>query len=71
MTVVTVPLDNTMVNMLDNLLNWESTNKADIFRNALRNYYESRTLQRIKQAEKEIKDGFGLKGNLDDLEKLV
>lgn len=39
--------------------------------NTHRNYNYPKMQQRIKRSEKEINSGLGLRGNLDDLEKLV
>jgi hypothetical protein len=71
MTVITTPIDDTIQKMMNSLLEWEYTNKADIVRNAIRNYYEEKLLERIKLAEKDIKEGRIYEGDLDDLVKLV
>ena len=64
MTVVTVPLDESMMKMLKNILSWTSSNKADVFRNALRDYYDEQLLKRLDAASKEAKHSPVYRGNL-------
>lgn len=69
MTVLTTPIDPTYQNMIDNLLSWESTTKADIVRNALREYYELKLLERLNKAKAEVEAGHYYTGDLKEILK--
>lgn len=65
MTTVSVPLPADLLEALELLIERTDSNKADIFRKALRMYLEEQAVEDVLRASKEPR----LKGNLRDLAK--
>ena len=71
MSVITIPVDaeiESFINRQIDLKNYES--KADLVRLALRKFIEEKEVEEILKASQEIRDGKGLKGDLDTLAKM-
>lgn len=72
MSTLSVPLTpklETFIN--DQVKSGRAANKADVVRRALTAMSEEEALQEILLAQKEIREGKGLKGDLRELIKLV
>ena len=71
MSVITIPVDSeieSFINRQIDLKNYES--KADLVRLALRKFIEEKEVEEILKASQEIRDGKGLKGDLDTLAQM-
>jgi Arc/MetJ-type ribon-helix-helix transcriptional regulator len=72
MSTLSVPLTPELEEKINNLVrDGRGTNKAEVARKAIEFYAKEMALQDILEAEQEVKDGKILRGDLDDLLKLV
>ena len=68
MSTLSVPLDATLESFIDGMVRrGEAANKADVVRKALRRMSEEEAIQAVLQAEREIDEGKGLEGDLEEL----
>ena len=69
MTTITIPIDKDLESFIKSeLASGRSETKAHVVRYALKRLSEERALERIQEAEQDIKDGKVYKG---DLRKLI
>lgn len=70
MSLLSVPLTPELEKMIEKLINdGVASNKAELARKAIEKLAEDHAVQIVLQAEKELGEGKGLKGDLDDLAK--
>lgn len=65
MTTVSVPLPADLLEALESLIERTDSNKAEVFRKALRMYLEEQAVEDVLRASKEPR----IQGNLRDLAK--
>ncbi|OGG40975.1 hypothetical protein A3A21_01245 [Candidatus Jorgensenbacteria bacterium RIFCSPLOWO2_01_FULL_45_25b] len=72
MSTISVPLQPELEVSVDELVkSGYGSSKADVIRRALVRAIEEEAVQSVLRAEKEIKEGKGLKGNLRELAKKI
>ena len=72
MTTISVPLQPDLETSLDDLVkSGYGSNKADVIRRALARAIEEEAVEAVLRAEKEIREGKGLRGNLRELAKKI
>ena len=65
-----MPLPANLEEFIDRMVkSGEAANKADVVRKALRRMSDEEAINRILEAQREIADGKGLKGDLRELAK--
>ena len=70
MSTISVPLPANLEEFVNRMVkSGEAANKADVVRKALRRMSEEEAVNAILEAQREIADGKGLRGNLRDLAK--
>lgn len=70
MSTVSVPLTPKLEKFLEELISQGyGSNKADVFRRALERVREEEAVMRVLEAEKELLEGKGIKGDLAQLAK--
>jgi len=68
MSLLSVPLTPELEKMINKLVqNGIAANKADLARKAIEYFAQEQAVQEILKAEREISEGKGLHGNLDEL----
>ena len=72
MTTLSIPISGDLEKFIERMIkDGKGANKADVVRRALREYEENEVLNNILQAEKEIAEGKGLRGDLRELMKKI
>jgi len=72
MSILSVPLTPELSKMIDKMVEaGVGANKADVARKAIERLAEEKAIESVLQAEKEVKDGKVLHGDLDDLAKKI
>lgn len=72
MTTISVPLDPELARQLDSLVKDDvGSSRADVMRKALRQLARSRAIERIREAEADIKAGRVYTGDIDELIKHI
>ena len=73
MTTISVPLNSELENMLDTLVKQGAggNTRAEVMRTALKDLAKERALQGLLLAQREIKEGKGLRGDLLNLVKKI
>jgi putative addiction module CopG family antidote len=70
MSTISVPLTPDLERFIDQMIkNGDAANKADVVRKALRRMSEEEAVNRLLEAQREIKEGKGLRGDLRKLLK--
>lgn len=70
MSLLSVPLTPKLENMINELIkDGVAANKADLARKAIEKLAEDHAVQVVLDAEKELSEGKGLSGDLDELAK--
>ena len=72
MTTISVPLPAELEESVNDLVkSGYGSNKADVIRRALVHAIEEEAVESVLRAEKEIKEGKGLRGDLKELAKKI
>ena len=70
MTTITIPLDASLNDFINHEVKLgHVASKADLVRKAIQKYKEDQFIQNVLSAKQEIREGKGLKGDLDVLAK--
>ena len=70
MSTISVPLTPDLEKFIDKMISaGEASNKADVVRKALRRMSEEEAVNSILEAQREIREGKGLRGDLRKLAK--
>ena len=70
MTTLSIPVPNELEKFIEKMIKeGKAANKADVVRRALREMSENEAVEAVLQAQREIKLGKGLEGNLRHLMK--
>ncbi len=72
MTTISVPIPANLEESLNNLIkNGRGSNKAELVRRAITTMVEDEAVMSVLRAQKEIEEGKGLVGDLDELAKKI
>lgn len=70
MTTISIPLNNELNDYINEQVSLgNASSKAELIRRAIIKFKEDEFVNSILKAKQEIKDGKGLKGDLDELAK--
>lgn len=70
MNTITVPLSNSLDEFIEEQVRLGNAgSKAELVRRAIQRFKEEEFIQSVLKAKQEIRDGKGLKGELDELVK--
>lgn len=67
MSTISVPLTSELMDHLDNLVSISGASRAAVMRKALEKLAEDEAINAVLQAEREIKEGKILRGDLQNL----